>query len=160
MTTANTLAQALTDRERRAADHYILYGVKSDAYRHAYNTENMKDDTVHRETAVVFGRPRVQMYILERQRGQAKEFDMQVYEIKKLLATVAARCLKDRTDREGNVVPIDPKAVVQALSEINRMNGNHAPTQSQVMVAQVAASDLTVEEYRQIRRDVIEHDDC
>ena len=160
MTTANTLAQALTDRERRAADHYILYGVKSDAYRHAYSTENMKEETVHRETAVVFGRPRVQMYILERQRGQAKEFDMQVHEIKKILAGVAARCLKDKTDMMGNKVPIDPKAVVQAMSEINRMNGNHAPIKNQHLVAQVAASDLTVEEYRQIRRDVIEHDDC
>ena len=57
---------------------------------------------------------------------------MEAHQIKQMLAAVAGKCLKNKMDRMGNQVPTDPKAVVSALSEINRMNGNHAPVKSEL----------------------------
>lgn len=126
----------LTARERSAVEHYIKYGSKIEAYRHAYDTSNQNPSTQHRASSRVFDRPEVQQAILEAQSRQTAQFDMESHQIKQMLATVAGKCIKNKMDRMGNQVPVDPKAVVSALSEINRMNGNHAPVKSELTGAE------------------------
>ena len=155
------LEDAITYQERQAAEHFIVHGVKIDAYRAAYSTENMKDATAHRRANEVFNRSRVQMYVLERQKAQAELFDMKVHEIKKLLATTAAKCLQDRFDAQGNRVPIDAKAAISALSEINRMNGNHAPIRKDIQAAvAVLPVDMDLEAFHLARIEMLSSDDC
>ena len=119
-------------KESQAIKHYMLNGVKIDAYAAAYKCSNMTRKTMQRRAAEVFDRPAVIFEIEKIETRQAKQFDMDVGAIKKVLATVASACLKTKLDAQGNSVPIDPGAVVGSMKEFNRMNGNYAPTKSEV----------------------------
>ena len=120
-------------QELKAIEHYIKHGVKIDAYRHAYDTTNMKDTTAQRNAARLFDRPHVQLYILQTQTRQAEQFDVEVHEIKKMLMGAASLGLKQKVDHMGNRIATNISGAVAALAEINRMNGNHAPSKRQLM---------------------------
>ena len=119
-------------KEDKAIKHFILNGVKIDAYADAYKCSNMTRKTMQRRAAEVFDRPVVIAEIEKIKKRQAEQFDMKVGAIKKVLATVASVCLKTKLDAQGNHVPIDPGAVVGSMKEFNRMNGNYAPTKNEV----------------------------
>ena len=94
---------------------------------------------MQRRAAEVFERPIVQAEIAKVKNRQADQFDLEAGQIKRILATVANKCIRDRIPadpldpkRKTDLRPVDPKAVVAALAEINRMNGNHAPVRSEV----------------------------
>ena len=52
-----------TAKEQKAIDHYIVHRNKSDAYRHAYSSDNMKPQTINRNAILVFNRPRVKQIV-------------------------------------------------------------------------------------------------
>ena len=46
-----------TEKMQKALAHYVVHGIKSDAYRHAYDTSGMTARSVHREAWELFRRP-------------------------------------------------------------------------------------------------------
>jgi len=62
----------LTPRQAMAAEHYVLHGSMSAAYRHAYSTSNMQPATVNRKAIDLFRVPAVARRV-EQLRAEAEE---------------------------------------------------------------------------------------
>ena len=121
-----------SQQEQKSIDHFIKHGKQIDAYRAGFKTSNMTDKTAHRNATRLFARPHVKAAVDATKARPAQQFDLEVFQIKQMLAGAAAAGLKMKTDRMGNRVPVDLKGTVSALSEVNRMNGNHAAVKSEI----------------------------
>jgi hypothetical protein len=109
------------------AECWVLYGVQTDAYRAAF-PDSKANPKVHNEKACTFHKiGKVQERIAElqeRAREIANEgFDISASDLKKTLSEVMEAGLEDIDGKRQNL-----GAVVSAVSEVNRMDGNHAPT--------------------------------
>jgi len=58
--------------------HYVEHGDKSEAYRHAYKTENMKPETVWRSANELFNNPKVTARVEALQARHQKRHDVTV----------------------------------------------------------------------------------
>lgn len=112
------------------ARSYVLYGCKTRATRDAFPQTKASKQNTSRTAQRVFKAESTQRYIKEFQelsRAMAcKEFKADAEGIKDMLMTVAHNGLKELTLLNGNVRYVDLKATISALSEVNRMDGNHA----------------------------------
>ncbi len=63
------MARKLTDKQRAAADYFVLHKNKAASYRHGYPGVNMKDNTIRRRADELFKKPHVAAYVTERQAG-------------------------------------------------------------------------------------------
>ena len=114
------------------AGEWILNGGdQTKAWRKTFPESKAKPDVIHRKASVFHSLAEVQVRIKQFQKEQATkdkhEFDMSAAEIKTMLHDIATASMRDKHDQHGNAIPNAPSAAVSALSEINRMNGNHAP---------------------------------
>ena len=73
MSASRKTATGLTDKEQKAADHFLANGSKGDAYRHAYKCSRMKKDTVNSAAYTLFEKKEVKAYILEQQQQMQQE---------------------------------------------------------------------------------------
>lgn len=142
------------------ADHYVKNGDQSKAWRHTFPESKAQPHTVwraaslfHKKTEV---RAKVDQYRQLTSEALAEEFNISAADIRKMLVGVATRGLRD-----VNGKPVSLSGTVSALSELNRMNGNHAPTKiGGDPNNPIAVVSLPIEEYKRIRQQVIEEDDC
>ena len=63
-----------------------------------------------------------------------EEFSITVSDLKKMLVMAARGGLKTKIDAQGNKIPIAIAGSVAAISEINKMDGNHAPTKTDLNI--------------------------
>lgn len=113
------------------AKEWVLYGDKSRAARKTFpkskaskKNMNVIACRLHKSSAV---QERIEEY-QEIAKGLIdEEFAGDVEGLAKMLLKGANMGLKLKTDTQGNMVPTDLKGMVSAASELNRMNGNHAP---------------------------------
>lgn len=56
-----------TDKQKAAADHYLVHKRKKEAYRHAYRCGNMKENTISRRADELFKLPLVAEYVVQQQ---------------------------------------------------------------------------------------------
>jgi len=66
----------LTVKQYNFCQHYQLTGNASEAYRMAYNAENMKTETIHRKATEVMGNGKVAARIQELQRQAQVNFEI------------------------------------------------------------------------------------
>ena len=122
-----TLAEAT-----KYAESYILYGDQTRAFRAAFPDTKAKPESVNQKASAFHKIVNVQSRINELQAGLKKqteeEFNLSVSQIKNMLTAAATQGLKHKIDQQGNSVPVSLPGVVSALSEINKMDGNHAPS--------------------------------
>lgn len=120
-----TLAEAT-----KYAESYILYGDQTRAFRAAFPDTKAKPESVNQKASAFHKIVNVQSRIKELQSNLKKqteeEFNLSVGQIKKMLTAAATKGLKNKIDMYGNEVPISIPGAVSALSEINKMDGNHA----------------------------------
>lgn len=126
-----------TDHEADVyAAEYVLTGDQSKAFRKAFPNSNAKPEVLWSKASTLFKNGKVQERIGKLQKEQAekdkKEFDLSAEQIKKMLVETFQASIKEKVDRYGNAVPNAPAAAVSALAEINRMNGNHASTKTEI----------------------------
>lgn len=116
----------------RYAESYIIYGDQSRAWRAAFPKAKAKPESVHSKASVMHKHVKVQSRIKELQALSKKqsedEFELSVGRIKQMLTSAAMKGLKNKLDQQGNQVPVSIPGTVSALAEINKMDGNHAPT--------------------------------
>ena len=112
------------------AGEFVLCGVKSKAWVKAYPESKCGPESVHTKANSFHKSVEVLLRIEELQsetaQKDAEEFDLSVSELKKRLKEVMDAGLTGRVDSQGDSSPANLGAAVSAVSEFNRMNGNHA----------------------------------
>ena len=77
---------ALTQKQEAACQAYIeCNGNQSEAYRRAYNAENMKPETIWTEASLLFSDPNVSKRVLQLQAGHVERHNVTVDTITKEL---------------------------------------------------------------------------
>ena len=119
-----------TDFQANAyAENYVLHGDQSKAWRATFPESKCKPESIHARASKFNSIVKVQLRIGEINSRLAKqseeEFGVTVSDIKKMLVMAVKGGLKTKTDAQGNEVMHNASATVSALSEINRMDGNH-----------------------------------
>jgi len=144
-----TLVEATT-----YAENYIIYGEQTQAWRAAFPNSKAGQKAAHEKASVFHKIGKVQKRIEElrniAKKQSEEEFSLTAGKIKQMLTTAAAKGLRDKVDQQGNKVPVSIPGAVSALSEINKMDGNHAPTKLGIGgdpdAPPVQTSDLTDEQ--------------
>jgi hypothetical protein len=111
----------------------VLDGMtQSDAWRKTFPKSKAKDESVHVNASKLNDKPKVQLRILQKQNEfkerAEEEFSLTTSALQKTLSDVMEKGLSEKEDAQGNLVSQNLGAVVSAVAEVNRMNGNHAPT--------------------------------
>lgn len=93
------------------------------------------------------------------QRSAERKIGFTVDKLKEKLVKAINLGLKLKKDIHGNKVPHSISGAVSAISEYNRMEGNHADQEFgfKGVITQV---NMTAEEYKKARQEAIEADDC
>ena len=79
----------LTDRQKKAADHFLVYLDKSAAYTSAFSTSRMKPQSVHRCAHELFKKPHVAQYVEEMKAKLDKKSELKLEEAMKILTDIA-----------------------------------------------------------------------
>ena len=66
---------SLTAKQEKFCQEYLSHGNKSEAYRLAYDAENMSEEAVHVEAQKVFNYPKVSLRITELEEEQRNTFN-------------------------------------------------------------------------------------
>lgn len=167
-----------TDAQATAyAESYVLYGDQSRAFRVAFPGSKAKAEAVHARASTLHRVGKVQVRIEELNemaKKQAEEkFCITTESLQRTLSEVMDAGLKSkkvvRTDEEGNEYIDDTEtaqnlsAVVSAVSEVNKMNGNHAATRLALggdPENPMQVVTMSPEQYKQARKEALESDDC
>lgn len=112
------------------AENYVLYGDQSRAWRVTFTESKCKPETVHYKASLLHMQEKVQKRILEIRSKLVKqteeEFNITVSDLKKMLVAAAQGGLKKKgKDKDDNQGLHNIAGAVSAISEINRMDGNH-----------------------------------
>ena len=123
-----TTAKKLTQKQEGFCQDYILTGNASEAYRRNYNASNCSDTTINRKAKELIDNGKIAARIEELHREMKKEFDVSVSQKKRWLVQV----IKAGMESLDNGKPKGLSATVSAISELNRMDGDHAPAKHKV----------------------------
>ena len=112
------------------AEWILNGGDQSKAWRKAYPNSDAANDTLRVKACRMHKMDNVRIVLAQMQAAQAEkdeeEFDLSVSALKRTLKSVMDAGLSGKVDSEGNSSPSNLSAVVSAVGEVNRMNGNHA----------------------------------
>ena len=132
MSQANPSEKQCTDY----AHNFILNGVKGKAFRAAFPDAKCTEETAHTKGCKLFKLSQIQSRIAQLQaissQNSEKVFEITVEKIKTMLLSAAEKGLSDKVDQFGNVIPVNISGAVSALSEVNKMDGNHKPFKLEV----------------------------
>ena len=119
-----------TDFQANAyAENYVLYGDQSRAFRSAFPESKGSMHSVNTKASkfnkLVVVQSRVEEIRSKLSKQTEEEFNITVSDLKKMLVIAAQGGLKTRLDAQQNKVLNNIAGAVSAISEINRMDGNH-----------------------------------
>jgi len=112
----------LTPKQEKFAQVWHATGNKSEAYRQAYNAENMSDEAIRVEANKVSGNPNVSLTFAELQKSAQKRNNVTV-------DTVSQMYLKAWKMAEDIK---NPSAMVSAASGMAKLHGLNAPDKQHV----------------------------
>lgn len=111
------------------AENYVLYGDQSRAWRATFPESKAKPESINVKATQLHDHVKIQLRIEEirskLKKQTEEEFSITVSDLKKMLVIAAQGGLKTRLDAQQNTVPNNIAGAVSAISEINRMDGNH-----------------------------------
>jgi hypothetical protein len=130
---------------------------QSTAWRAAFPDSKAAPETVHARASLMHKQHKVQIRIAEYQKlsreQSEEEFAVSVADIKKRLLEAADLGAKIKKDAQGNSVPHSIQGLVSALAEINKMDGNHAATKTDLTNSDGSlkpdTSDISKEELKE-----------
>ena len=139
----------LTIKQTGFAADYVLHGDASRAYRDNYNAGKMKPKTVNETACTLLKNPKVATRVEELRKESKQRVEVAIDQKRAWLKQVIERSLQyeQATDSEGNAIgdfKFDGKSVISAISELNRMDGDHAPTKSTVKAEVVTEIRVTI----------------
>lgn len=102
------MSDKLTIKQDKAAQKYAECGDKSEAYRFAYNTENMKPETINRAAFELFENPKIAARVEELKEKYRKDNEITMEYITRGLkdAIDLATTKEDATNLRGGYVDI------------------------------------------------------
>lgn len=120
------MPKKLTQKQINFCHKYIECGNASEAYRFAYNAENMKPETTTRNAKALMDDNNISTMI-ESLRAKAQEtFDITIEQKKKWLQQIVDLGLTPIKDAQGNLIPTDMSSARGAIAELNKMDGHLA----------------------------------
>ena len=96
----------LTQKQKAAADHYLMHGNKANAYRHAYNCSRMKKITSAARATELFQHPNVMRYIDEVRQKATSKAAMTQEEAINILSEMGRGKLSEFLNDAGEVDPV------------------------------------------------------
>ena len=121
-----------TDKEaHKYAAGFIKDGKKTENFKHVFPKTKAKGQSLPRAAFRFHNSSVVLNKIIELQaisrKNSNEEFELDVSKIKQLLVLAAKKGLRDKKDAKGRLIAAENiSGTVSALSEINKMDGNHA----------------------------------
>jgi len=119
------------------AENYVLYGENTKAFRAAFPDTKGTMHTVNTKASKFNKIEAVQARVVEIRSNLKKqteeEFNVTVSDLKKMLIMAAQGGLVKKRDAQMNNIMHNIAGSVSAISEINRMDGNHAPSKQDHM---------------------------
>ena len=147
--------------------NYILTGEQSASWKKAFPKSKCKKEGVYQKASNLHKNVKIQARIKELRKisktQSEEEFEISSNEIKKKLIDIVESCLKEKFDRQANKIPISPQSAVSALSEINKMDGNHAAVKNEHSGPNngpIESVNLDPKEYAKVRKNMLKKDDC
>lgn len=129
---------SLTEKQEAFCREYILNGGNSsEAYRKAYPTSvKWKDSAVHVEASKLLNNTKVLLRVEELKAENKKRFEVDVDQKKGWLIEVVERSLQHKEVFGPDGEPtgeykFDAQSVIRAINELNKMDGDHAPTRNE-----------------------------
>jgi phage terminase small subunit len=121
------MSDELTEKQEHFCREYMMNGGNAtQAYKTAYNTENMTDKTINEESCRLKADHKISARIRELQMESKEEFNISVEQKKRWLQHAIMKGFTEHPDREGNMKPHDVKAAISAIGELNKMDGDLA----------------------------------
>ena len=113
-------------------ENYVLYGDQSRAFRAAFPESKGKPESINQRASnlnkLIKVQSRVKEINISLSDQTKKEFNTTIEDLKNYLIEAVEGGLKEKLDPQGNKVPHSIPGAVSAIAELNRMDGNHAPT--------------------------------
>lgn len=151
------MARSLTVKQERFCQKYLECGNASEAYRFAYNAENMKPETVNRKATFMLDIDTIRARVAELQVQTAKMCELDRMDIVHILSDAITADITDYVTPEGAVraedikkMPIEKRRLIEkieatkdgvkitlmgkagAIERLCKMTGWDAPAQSEV----------------------------
>lgn len=111
---------ALTPKQEKFCIEYIKTGNKSEAYRLAYDTENMSDETIHVKANELSNNGKVRVRIEELQKDIAERNKIDIDELVQTLANIVRFDIAELYDKNDKLKSIHdiPKEQREAIEEL------------------------------------------
>lgn len=126
------MAKKLTQKQINFCHKYIECGNASEAYRFAYNAENMKQESIAVKACELLKDVNIAVMVEELRAKASEKFDITIEQKKKWLMQIVEKGLKPIYDAQGNEVPTDMAAARGAIAELNKMDGHLASLKHEV----------------------------
>lgn len=111
------------------SESFVLYGDQSRAWRATFPDAKCQPENVYTKASLMHGMAKVGQRIDEirskLKKQTEEEFSITTSDLKKMLVIAAQGGLVKRIDAQQNNVLNNISGAVSAISEINRMDGNH-----------------------------------
>ncbi|GEM_PF-5871859 len=112
MGTKTNPTNGLTQKQKSAADHYLVHGNKANAYEHAYDCSRMKEKSISRKAVELFQHPNVMRYIDECRKLDTSRSIMSRKEALEILSNIAKANATERTTDQ-----------IKSIERISKMMG-------------------------------------
>ncbi|WP_300441364.1 terminase small subunit [Christiangramia sp.] len=115
------MKKELTPKQEKFCQEYIITGSKSEAYRQAYNAENMKPETINVKACQMFEQDKIRLRVEELKQEVAKRNEITIDECVSKLAAMARFDIADLFDDNGSLLSIKdiPKETRLAIESID-----------------------------------------
>jgi len=126
----------LTKKQEAFCQAYINSDSASEAYRQCYDASRMKTATINVKASELLANGKVAVRVKELQEENKKRFEVTVDQKKAWLVEIVERSLQHEavTDHDGSATgeyKFDASSAVRAINELNKMDGDHAPTKNE-----------------------------
>lgn len=111
----------LTAKEEKACQQFLITGSKTEAYKNAYNCQNMKPATINVKASQLFAKDKITVRVQELQAERLKETKVDANYVLKRLIEIDEMDVCDILDNVGNFKPINewPKAWRRTISGLD-----------------------------------------
>lgn len=146
---------ALTPKQEAFAREYVATGNASEAYRRAYNAENMKQPSIAVEACNLLSEPNIALMVQQLKEDLLKRHRLTVDDLIEELEQARSAALNQEKPQAA--------AMVAASMGKAKLLGLEAPAKTEVTGANglpIGVAILSPEAYKQARKDMMGDDDC
>lgn len=137
-----------SSKQEAFAQHYAIHGNQSEAYRQAYNTERMKDSSVHQSASRLLRDIKVSSRVKELQQVASeqaeKKFRVDADWMLRRLKEIDEMDVADIMDDAGNILPVSqwPKVWRTSISALD-MHELHGSGDAMTIIRKLKLPDKT-----------------